>query len=196
LHFIRVTFEKSFNFANFYKIVLVVNPLKDFVLEFEGLEEGIHSYEFIVDDKFFKEFELSEISEGKVTVDLQLDKQSTMMVLDFAINGCVTCVCDRCLQEYPENISGNEQIIVKFSEDKSEDSDDIKVLSPNDHRIDISQDIYEFITLMLPYKKVHQLDKNGKSTCDPEIIKILENLNVQNNIDPRWEELKKITTKN
>jgi uncharacterized protein len=176
--------------------VFVVNPLKDFVLEFAGLDEGIYTFEFIVDDKFFKEFDLSEISEGKVKVELQLDKQSTMMVLDFAINGYVTCVCDRCLEEYPENISGNEQIIVKFNEDKNEDSDEIKVLSPSEHHIDISQDIFEFITLMLPYKKVHPLDKKGKSTCDPEIIKILENLNVQNNIDPRWDELKKISIKN
>jgi uncharacterized protein len=176
--------------------VLVVNPLKDFVLEFAGLDEGIYTFEFMVDDKFFKEFELSEISEGKVMVELQLDKQSTMMVLDFAINGYVICVCDRCLEEYPENISGNEQIIVKFNEDKSEDSDEIKVLSPSEHHIDISQDIFEFITLMLPYKKVHPLDKKGKSSCDPEIIKILENLNVQNNIDPRWDELKKLSIKN
>jgi uncharacterized protein len=173
-----------------------VNPLKDFVLEFSGLDEGMYTFEFMVDDKFFKEFDLSEISEGKVKVELQMDKQSTMIVLDFAINGYVTCVCDRCLEEYPENISGNEQIIVKFNEDKSEDSDEIKVLSPSEHHIDISQDIFEFITLMLPYKKVHPLDKKGKSACDPEIIKILENLNVQNNIDPRWDELKKISIKN
>jgi uncharacterized metal-binding protein YceD (DUF177 family) len=173
-----------------------VNHLKDFVLEFAGLDEGIYTFEFMVDDKFFKEFELSEISEGKVKVELRLDKQSTMMVLDFAINGYVTCVCDRCLEEYPENISGNEQIIVKFNEDKSEDSDEIKVLLPSDYQIDISQDIFEFITLMLPFKKVHPPDKKGESTCDPEIIKILENLNVQNNIDPRWDELKKISIKN
>ena len=173
-----------------------MNPLKDFVLEFSGLDEGIHAYEFIVDDKFFAQFELSEISEGKVKVDLQLDKQASMMVLDFDIEGRIICVCDRCLEEYPEHISGQEQIIVKFNEDKSEETDEIKVLSPSDHQMDISRDIFEFITLMLPYKKVHPLDKKGKSTCDPEIIKILENLSVQNNIDPRWDELKKISPKN
>jgi uncharacterized protein len=176
--------------------VLVVNPLKDFVLQFSGLDEGIHSFEFLVDDKFFTQFELSEISEGKVKVELQLDKQTTMMVLDFDIKGSITCVCDRCLEEYPENIAGHEQIIVKFSEDKSEESDEIKVISPSEHQIDLSQDIFEFITLMLPLKRLHPLDKKGKSTCDPEIIKILENLSVQNNIDPRWDELKKISLKN
>jgi uncharacterized metal-binding protein YceD (DUF177 family) len=176
--------------------VVVVNTLKDFVIQFSGLEEGIHTFEFIVDNKFFKEFEMSEINEGNVNVDVQMDKQTTMMILDFAINGYITCVCDRCLENYPENITGNERIILKFSEDKSEESDEIKVLSPSENEIDISQDIYEFINLLLPIKRVHPDDKKGKSTCNPEIIKILEKLNVQKNIDPRWDELKKISLKN
>ena len=173
-----------------------MNPLKDYIIQFSGLAEGVHSFEFIVDDKFFKEFELSEITDGKVKIDLQLDRQPNMLVMEFAIKGYITCLCDRCLENYNQDISGNEQIIVKFSEDKSEESDEIKVLAPSANEVDISQDVYEFINLLLPIKRVHPEDKHGKSQCDPEIIKILNKLGTQKNIDPRWEELKKISFKN
>jgi uncharacterized protein len=173
-----------------------VNPLKDYIIQFSSLAEGIHSFEFIIDDKFFKEFEFSEITDGKVNIDLQFDRQATMIVMEFAINGYITCICDRCLENYQQEISGNERIIVKFSDDKSEESDEIKVLPVAANEIDISQDVYEFINLLLPVKRVHPEDKSGKSFCNPEIIKILNKLGPQKNIDPRWEELKKISFKN
>ncbi len=173
-----------------------MNPLKDYIIQFSGLSEGMHSFEFVVDDTFFKAFEYSEITDGKVKVAMQLDKQTTMMIMEFAINGYITCVCDRCLEDYQQEIAGNERIIVKFSDDKSEESDEIKVISPAAFEIDISQDVYEFINLLLPIKRVHPEDKKGKSSCNPEIIKILNKLNAQKKIDPRWEELKKISFKN
>ena len=173
-----------------------MNPLKDFVLQFSGLDDGIHTFELMVDDKFFNEFEFSEIKEGKVKVSIQIDKQTTMMILDFAISGYITCVCDRCLENYQEQIKGSERIIVKFDEDPGEANDEIKVISSAENQIDLSQDIFEFITLLLPYKRTHPQDKKGKSACNPEIIKILEKLNIQKNTDPRWDELKKISLKN
>lgn len=173
-----------------------MNPLKDYIMQFSGLADGVHAFEYNVDDTFFKEFELSEITQANVKIRLMLDKQTTMMVLEFDISGEVTCVCDRCLENYQQEIKGNERIIVKFDEDKSKETDEIKILLPSEHQIDLSQDIYEFINLMLPAKRVHLEDESGNSACDPEIIKFLEKLNTKENNDPRWDELKKISFKN
>ena len=42
--------------------------LKDFIIPFVGLNEGIHDFTFNVDDKFFESFDYSEIKKGKVEV--------------------------------------------------------------------------------------------------------------------------------
>ena len=173
-----------------------MNYLNQFVIQFSGFEEGIHNFEFIIDKEFFKEFEYSEITEGKVKVNLELDRQTTMLVLNFKIKGYVICMCDRCLEEYQQKISGSEQLIVKLSDEKIQESDEIITLPTTAHQIDISHDIYDYINLMIPYKRVHQEDKNGKSACNPEILKKIEELNNQKNNDPRWDDLKKISLKN
>jgi len=173
-----------------------VNPLKDFNIQFSGLAEGIHTLEFVVDDKFFNEFKYTEITDAHLKVDLKIDKQATMMVFSFDIHGYVNCVCDRCLEVYPQEVAGNEKIIVKFGDDKSEEDDEVKIIPSSQNQIDISQDLYEFIILMMPLKRVHPEDKSGKSFCNPEIIKILNKLNVQQNSDPRWDALKNISFKN
>jgi uncharacterized protein len=173
-----------------------VNHLKEFIIQFSGLELGIHNFEFNVDDNFFKEFEYSEITKGKVKVNLQLEKQVNMLNLEFLIDGYVTCVCDRCLENYQQKITANERVLVKFGDDKSEESDEIVVIPTSQIQIDISQDVFEFIILSLPIKRVHPEDKNGKSDCNKDIIKILNKLDVHENNDPRWDELKKLSFKN
>jgi len=45
---------------------------------------------------------------------------------------------------------------------------------------------------LLPIKKVHPEDNDGNSTCNPKVIKKLEELENQNPIDSRWNELKKL----
>lgn len=172
-----------------------MTPLNDYIIQFSGLTEGIHTFEYKVDHTFFTQFEMSEIKEGEVKVELTIDKQASMMVLEFTIRGHINCECDRCLNDYQQEIAGNERIIVKFNEDKNEETDEIKVLSPSEHQLDISQDIYEFINLLIPVKRVHPLDEKGNSGCDPEMIRKLEKLSIKENKGPIWDELNKISFK-
>jgi uncharacterized protein len=63
--------------------------------------------------------------------------------------------------------------------------------------LDLRQQIYEFIMLALPIKRVHPADKKGKSTCDPVMLKKLEELIIEEKEnDPRWDELKKLMNNN
>ena len=60
------------------------------------------------------------------------------------------------------------------------------------------QHIYEYIQLALPIKRVHTDDSEGNSTCDPEMLKKLNEFIVEeeNNTDPRWDELRKLINDN
>lgn len=170
---------------------------KEYIVQFVGLAIGKHEYEFEVTDKFFESFDYSEIKQGKIKVDLSLLKQSSMMSLEFAISGTVKVPCDLCTEEFDLPISGDYKLIVKVGGNDSQDeNDDIITIAANEHELDLSQYIYEYIMLSLPIKRVHPLDKKGKSTCDPEMIEKVKKYLVDDSgddkSDPRWEGLKGI----
>lgn len=174
---------------------------KEYKIQFVGLAVGKHEFEFEVKDKFFENLDYSEIKNGNIKIDVNLLKQSSMMSLDFKVSGTVKVPCDLCTEEFDLPISGEYQLIVKVggNADQNED-DDIITVAANEHELDLSQYIYEYIVLSLPIKRVHPLDKKGKSTCDPEMVKKVESYltdepgedDSEDGTDPRWDGLKGI----
>ncbi len=171
---------------------------KEYVIQFVGLGVGLHEFKFEVGDTFFKDFEYSEIKRGNIIIDLKLLKQSQMMVLEFEISGTVKAECDLCTGEFDLPINGTQKLIVKVGgSDTGNEDDDIITIAANEHELDLAQYIYEYITISLPSKRVHPLDKKGKSTCDKEVLKKLEDFIIEEEkeekkIDPRWDDLKNI----
>lgn len=174
--------------------------MKDYLIPFVGLKQGLYQYEFEIGNKFFESFEHSPVKSGNVKVDLDLQKQDVLMILNFSLHGSVNVPCDRCLEDFAQPIEGENRIIVKFGNETYEESDEIVVLSRDEYEIDVSQYIYEFINLAIPLKKVHPDDENGKSSCNPEILKKLEEYSAtehqKQGTDPRWSALKNLYKKN
>jgi uncharacterized metal-binding protein YceD (DUF177 family) len=172
---------------------------RDYIIQFAGLGLGKHDYEFEVKDEFFDDLDYSEIKQGSVAVKLELLKQSQMMVLEFNIGGTVKAECDLCTGEFDLGIDGQYRLIVKVGgHETGDEDDDIITIAANEHELDISQYIYEYIILSLPIKRVHPADDKGNSTCDKEVLKKLENFLVEEEkeeeekTDPRWNGLKNI----
>lgn len=168
-----------------------------YILEFAGLSDGMHHYEFTIDGRFFHECGYEDIQQCNILVLLDMNKQPDMLELKINFSGTVVCECDRCLEEYDQPVAGDERLIVKFGIENTEPAEGIIMLPPQENQVDLSQFFYETIILLLPQRRVHPEDENGKSNCNPDIINKLEELNQQQkNNDPRWDELKKITFKN
>jgi uncharacterized protein len=167
-----------------------------YVINFGSLPKGIHEFVFEVDDSFFEQFENSIVQKAKADVLVTVDKTDTMLLLDFTIEGTAMLPCDRCLEELTIDIEGYNELIVKFGENEEEESEDVIVLPVKAHEMDVSQFIYEYISMLIPIRNVHPDDENGNSTCDPEALKELEKYKVheeeQKPTDPRWEALKNI----
>lgn len=166
--------------------------LKQYVIPFTGLSLGDHDYLFKITDEFFDHFEYSELSNSDIEVKVILIKQSNMLIFNFDIQGNVTFICDRCQEPFVYELKGSEKLIVKFGSDQSSSNDEIIVLPVSESKIDLSQHIFEYINLMVPYKRMHPEDENGNSLCNYEMIEKLEELNKKQQIDPRWEALRKI----
>jgi len=176
-----------------------LKPLKQFSIPFTGLKIGKHQFDFEIDNSFFDAFEYSLVKKGNLKAEVELDKQETMLILQFRIKGTIVLDCDKCLAEFEAPLSIQERQIVKFAEDELESDDlEIIVLSKKESEINVAELIYEFITVSVPYIKI--CEENGTGVkCDQEMIARLESLAVgsqqeeeQQNDDPRWAALKKL----
>jgi uncharacterized metal-binding protein YceD (DUF177 family) len=167
-----------------------------FIIPFKGLKKGRHNFEFKVDNEFFESFEESEIKEGTISAVVEMDKRESYLDLLVKILGTVMISCDRCLEIFSYPISCENRLIVKFDEDVTDDDSDTIYLSTDEYELDLRQHLYEFIHLALPIRRVHMIDRDNKSGCNPEMINKLNKLLIDeekhNNTDPRWDELKKL----
>ena len=172
-----------------------MKPNRQFVIPFKGLSIGKHNFVFDIDDKFFDDYEQSEITKGKIHVEVDLDKRTNLLELYFTLAGNVMITCDRCLDEFKMPIEFTTEMFIKFGDVTEEQTDEIIVLSHNEFELDVAQYIYEFVHLSLPYKRVHPNDSKGRSTCNEEMLKKLEEYIIREkdeDNDPRWDDLKNL----
>lgn len=160
-----------------------------------GLKEGTHRFIFIIDNKFFEYFNYPDILGGQVEVNLALEKKTRHMELYFEYRGKVVVSCDICLEPMDFPLKLEDDLFVKMGEDESQDSD-VMIISPNQPEIDLSQYLFDTISVSLPYKKSHETDMNSKRTCNPEMLKKLEQYSTEKKqekpVDSRWDKLKNI----
>jgi uncharacterized protein len=169
-----------------------------YTIGISGLIEGHNTIDFEIDNKFFERFEESEVKEGSLLANIELEKRSSHIDLLIRISGSVRVCCDRCLEMFFYPVDCENRLLVKLGK-KIEDIDpDIISIPADEHQLDMQQFFYEYIHLALPIKRVHPDDKDGNSSCDPEMIKRLDELIVedQNENDSRWDELKKLMNDN
>lgn len=167
-------------------------------IAFKGLGIGKHDFEYQVDKRFFDYFDGGIAEDGDVNVKLELEKQSALMVLWFHVKGTVKIQCDRCLDIFDQPVKSQNKVFVKYGEGNFEEGDDVVWIGVDDTHINVAKLIYDFIILSIPIKHVHPDDANGNSLCNPEMLKRLKAMSVEEKstdkpaTDSRWDELKKL----
>lgn len=173
-----------------------MKDLVQYVLPVSGLKLGIHEYEFQVDKTFFKHFEDSLIEDGDVHLKVKLDKSSDLYVVNFDFEGTVKAECDRCLANIDLPIEGHYRLLAKlFEESSSEDDADVIYLASSIQRWDISNLVYEYISLSLPIIKVYDCDEDENRVCNEDMLKYLDIEDTPEDDDPPpnnpiWDKLK------
>lgn len=170
--------------------------MKQFKIPFKGLSLGAHDYDWELDKAFFEAIENPDVLDCKVFVKLRLEKQERMMVLEFDISGHLNVNCDRCLEEFDLPLKIHENYFIKFGEALMEESESVLVIPETEYQIDVSNLIFDFISLAIPIKKVHPDDKKGNSTCNKSALLKLAELIEHKESDPRWDALKNIKLDN
>jgi uncharacterized metal-binding protein YceD (DUF177 family) len=125
---------------------------------------------FKADVEFFKAFENEEIIGADVNVQCTASKRGQDILLDLAMEGTVTVVCDRCLDNLDLPVSVSAALVSRTEEGGEESADGREVIlhEVTDKEIDLSQIVYDYICLSLPMQRVHP---EGK--CNPEVVRHL-----------------------
>ncbi|HLS38341.1 MAG TPA: DUF177 domain-containing protein [Sphingobacterium bovisgrunnientis] len=170
--------------------------LKQYRIPFSGLAAGKHDFDFEINDKFFDCYEHSLVKKGNLTANVSLQKQETMLIVNFDIKGTIKLTCDVCLTEFDAPVSFDEKLIVKFvNEEWDNETDEVIILNKTDHELDIANLLYEYINVQVPYY-AKCTEQGVNITCDPEMLAKIsteEGIEIEEeNIDPRWAALKNI----
>jgi uncharacterized protein len=163
-------------------------------IKVSNLANGRYDYEF---EGKASDLEIYEPYIGNYKSNVALTKFDNQIILDSETGITASLVCDRCAKEFHSVIKSNYRMIYLFraNYDGSE-KEDIVYLQPDNDKIDLDKDIRDYAILGVPMKKLCSDDckglcpkcgKNlneGSCNCSEEII------------DPRWEPLEKLKSKN
>jgi uncharacterized protein len=165
-------------------------------IKVSSLANGRYDYDF---EGNISELDIRNPYEGNFKTNVVLSKFDNQIVLDSKTNILANLVCDRCAKEFQSVITSCYRMIYLFVhnvENSENEKIDIIYLHPETDKIDLSKDVRDYALLAVPMKKL--CSEECKGLCP----KCGKNLNDgpcdchEEEIDPRWEPLQKLKTKN
>jgi len=164
--------------------------LETYRINIQGLSNKIHHFEFDLTLDFFRKYGTELVSEGNLSAKVSLDKRETLIETEFHIRGVVTLTCDRSLETFQHPIEIDRKIIFKYGNENVEISEDVLMIQFDTVGLELGQLMYEFIGLSVPMKKLHP--RYTQEEDQEGIVYSSENEKDTDEIDPRWEILKKL----
>jgi uncharacterized metal-binding protein YceD (DUF177 family) len=181
-----------------------MSKTKEYVIPFVGLKLGKHKFEYQINNAFFEIFDYNEFQNSDIKVNVVLDKKSNLLEISFKHQGTVNVPCDLTSEDFDLPVKGKINLIVRFGDSYNNENEELLILPFGEFEIDLAQYIYEMIVLSIPLRRVHPGIKDG--SLNTEALTKLKELTIkeqkkekkekeeEENIDPRWDKLKKLLT--
>ncbi|HVB03708.1 MAG TPA: DUF177 domain-containing protein [Chitinophagaceae bacterium] len=170
---------------------------RSFEIAFVGLKNGVHEFQYSIEDRFFSGFAQPDFTETRLNIKLIFDKKPSFFLLKFEITGYVTVSCDRCGKAFPLAIWDEFDQVIKLVEKpeefKEDESPDVCYISRTESRLNVAGWIYEFILLSVPMQRIHPEKTEEGSGCDPVVLKMLDKMQGNENRSDKtiWKDLDK-----
>ncbi len=172
---------------------------RNYEIAFVGLQQGIHNFEYSIEDSFFEAYHQQDFTNCKAIVNVSLEKNTGFMQLKFAVSGSVQAICDRCGNDLPVTLWDDFVLIVKLVENPDqmnadEEDPDVFYIGRQEGLLDIKDFIFEFVNLSIPNQKMCATDEAGNETCNKKALEMLQKLkdnNVESNTNSIWKDLEK-----
>lgn len=169
-----------------------------FSVELPKLKNGLNHFVFDVSPEFFAGFEQPLIQKGQIQVQVELKKNLNQLDAFFRMRGSVQLNCDRCDEPFDFPLEIEKRLVYTYQDQgvAEDDFEELIYLDPKNHLLDVSQEIYDFVCLEVPIRKVpegcdescprfpaHVVLIQDEAADEPESDEIA---------DPRWAILNKL----
>ncbi len=164
------------------------------IIKFTNFSDGIHNLSF---KEPVGKLNLSSEFIDNVLLRVELDKSPSQLVLSCDVDATARRICDRCTKEYDATINHQFKMTYLIGEERApeEEQTDLRYLSADQNKIDLTEDVTELTELALPMKSL--CSENCKGLC-PKCGKDLNEGKCDckdDEIDPAWEPLLKLKDK-
>lgn len=162
-------------------------------IKISSLKDG--SYEYCFED-YVKKLDLELPFIGKYFTKVNLSKYHNQIIIEAATSVNAELECDRCVQMYPAQIESRYKMVYLHDQPEGDnDSVDVTYISKDTDKIDITEDVREYLLLEVPIKKLCKEDckglcprcgknlNDGQCSCKPE------------DVDIRWKPLLELKNK-
>lgn len=149
-------------FAPFFQPTSTVGKFSEFRLPLKTLSEGVHTFEYRLGKQFFVNMENADIHDADLRVTLTVTHKRDIYDLAFRVEGTVTLICDRCLDDLEQPIDASYDIAVKLGDDYSE-TDDLLIIPESDNYLNVAYMIHDTASLAIPAKHVHPVGKCNRA---------------------------------
>ena len=105
-------------------------------------------------------------------------------------------ICDRSSEPFNYEISLEERLLLKYGESLEKVNDEVWIIPGGHQTINVEENIYEYISVAIPMKKLHPKfgddDSEGLELIYSSGESLEEDNSSEETTDPRWEALKKL----
>ena len=168
--------------------------MSKYKIKLNGLKDGSYINSFRIRE-FFETLNSSEIKLVDIDIDTMLKVENRRYNLEIKSNGMVIDIpCDICTEKINIPISSKINYIIKKGIEKDLEDENVIFVDEKDKELILDSILYEMIVLAFPTKRQHQLNAINDEECNKEMVNLINKYSVKenNNIDPRWEALKKL----
>lgn len=135
--------------------------------------------------------------DSRFTQDLQIEatlqKTSRQLYMRVEVKTGGSFTCDRCLEEYQQDLSTGYGVMFVSDQDAVEgDGDEVQVLSNDSTHVDLAEDVRQFVVLGLPQKMLCREDCAGLCPSCGLNLNLGKCECKNDESDSRWSELQKI----
>jgi uncharacterized metal-binding protein YceD (DUF177 family) len=136
----------------------------DFKLMLKSLPMGKHTFEYHLDKQFFINMENTDVRDADVNVTLDVNHRNESYDLCFHLNGTLTLLCDRCLDELPLELTDETyNLTVKYGDDYNDESDSMLIIPESNSYLNVAYMIYDTAVLAIPPRHVHPAGKCNRA---------------------------------
>ena len=173
---------------------------RDYDIAFVGLRQGIHEFQYQVDDKFFEAYQPQDFRRCRANIKLTLDKQNGFMLLRFEVGGMLEVSCDRCGSDaLPMQLWDEFNVVIRFAEEpvsmnEQEEDPDVYYIGRGESHLHIADWIYEFVNLSIPMQRMCSEEQIGSQFCNNDVLDLLRKTDPGGggNENPIWKGLEKV----